>query len=167
MKKIIILLISTFFMLTACSTSDSSDEKENNNSTENQTSQTNINETKDNDISEIKLQEFASSLYEANKRSDIEHFDELTDDNIKSVINRRFMGANTENSKDYEKSVSNTKIYQSLNDENDYVVTLEVKYTNHKEKNITWLKKTLNFKIKAGKIIDFREIGEKEIFNEE
>lgn len=77
------------------------------------------------------------------------------------------MSANTENSKDFEKSVSNTKIYQSLDDENDYIVTLEVKYTNHKEKDITWLQKTLNFKMKNGKIDDFQEIGEREIFDDQ
>ncbi|MBK3976005.1 hypothetical protein [Staphylococcus aureus] len=77
------------------------------------------------------------------------------------------MSANTENSKDFEKSVSNTKIYQSLDDENDYIVTLNVKYTNHKEKNITLLKKTLNFKMKNGKINDFTETGEKEIFDDQ
>lgn len=169
MKKVFSFLILSVILLSACSTNDdNSDKKEKSRNDDSITQQQeNKTETKNTDVSEVELQEFASSWYEANKRSDIEHFDELASDNIKSVINRQFMSANTENSKDFEKSVSNTKIYQSLDDENDYIVTLEVKYTNHKEKDITWLQKTLNFKMKNGKIDDFQEIGEREIFNDQ
>ncbi|MCH4334937.1 hypothetical protein [Staphylococcus haemolyticus] len=166
MKKIFSVIILSVIVLTACNTNNkNTDEIDDTKKAD--TTQQNKSETKNTDVDEIGLQEFASSWYEANKRSDIEHFDELASDNIKSVINRQFMSANTENSKDFEKSVSNTKIYQSLDDENDYIVTLEVKYTNHKEKDITWLQKTLNFKMKNGKIDDFQEIGEREIFNDQ
>lgn len=166
MKKFFSVIILSVIVLTACNTNNkNTDEIDDTKKAD--TTQQNESETKNTDVDEIGLQEFASSWYEANKRSDIEHFDELASDNIKSVINRQFMSANTENSKDFEKSVSNTKIYQSLDDENDYIVTLEVKYTNHKEKDITWLQKTLNFKMKNGKIDDFQEIGEREIFNDQ
>lgn len=166
MKKFFTVIILSVIVLTACNTNNkNTDEIDDTKKAD--TTQQNKSETKNTDVDEIELQEFASSWYEANKRSDIEHFDELASDNIKSVINRQFMSANTENSKDFEKSVSNTKIYQSLDDENDYIVTLEVKYTNHKEKDITWLQKTLNFKMKNGKIDDFQEIGEREIFNDQ
>ncbi|MBO0385351.1 MULTISPECIES: hypothetical protein [Staphylococcus] len=166
MKKFFSVIILSVIVLTACNTNNkNTDEIDDTKKAD--TTQQNKSETKNTDVDEIGLQEFASSWYEANKRSDIEHFDELASDNIKSVINRQFMSANTENSKDFEKSVSNTKIYQSLDDENDYIVTLEVKYTNHKEKDITWLQKTLNFKMKNGKIDDFQEIGEREIFNDQ
>lgn len=166
MKKFFSVIILSVIVLTACNTNNkNTDEIDDTKKAD--TTQQNKSETKNTDVDEIELQEFASSWYEANKRSDIEHFDELASDNIKSVINRQFMSANTENSKDFEKSVSNTKIYQSLDDENDYIVTLEVKYTNHKEKDITWLQKTLNFKMKNGKIDDFQEIGEREIFNDQ
>lgn len=166
MKKFFSVIILSVIVLTACNTNNkNTDEIDDTKKAD--TTQQNKSETKNTNVDEIELQEFASSWYEANKRSDIEHFDELASDNIKSVINRQFMSANTENSKDFEKSVSNTKIYQSLDDENDYIVTLEVKYTNHKEKDITWLQKTLNFKMKNGKIDDFQEIGEREIFNDQ
>lgn len=166
MKKFFSVIILSVIVLTACNTNNkNTDEIDDTKKAD--TTQQNKSETKNTDVDEIELQEFAASWYEANKRSDIEHFDELASDNIKSVINRQFMSANTENSKDFEKSVSNTKIYQSLDDENDYIVTLEVKYTNHKEKDITWLQKTLNFKMKNGKIDDFQEIGEREIFNDQ
>lgn len=166
MKKFFSVIILSVIVLTACNTNNkNTDEIDDTKKAD--TTQQNKSETKNTDVDEIELQEFASSWYEANKRSDIEHFDELASDNIKSVINRQFMSANTENSKDFEKSVSNTKIYQSLDDENNYIVTLEVKYTNHKEKDITWLQKTLNFKMKNGKIDDFQEIGEREIFNDQ
>lgn len=166
MKKFFSVIILSVIVLTACNTNNkNTDEIDDTKKAD--TTQQNKSENKNTDVDEIELQEFASSWYEANKRSDIEHFDELASDNIKSVINRQFMSANTENSKDFEKSVSNTKIYQSLDDENDYIVTLEVKYTNHKEKDITWLQKTLNFKMKNGKIDDFQEIGEREIFNDQ
>lgn len=166
MKKFFSVIILSVIVLTACNTNNkNTDEIDDTKKAD--TTQQNKSETKNTDVDEIELQEFASSWYEANKRSDIEHFDELASDNIKSVINRQFMSANTENSKDFEKSVSNTKIYQSLDDENDYIVTLEVKYKNHKEKDITWLQKTLNFKMKNGKIDDFQEIGEREIFNDQ
>lgn len=166
MKKFFSVIILSVIVLTACNTNNkNTDEIDDTKKAD--TTQQNKSETKNTDVDEIELQEFASSWYEANKRSDIEHFDELASDNIKSVINRQFMSANTENSKDFEKSVSNTKIYQSLDDENDYIVTLNVKYTNHKEKNITLLKKTLNFKMKNGKINDFTETGEKEIFDDQ
>lgn len=166
MKKFFSVIILSVIVLTACNTNNkNTDEIDDTKKAD--TTQQNKSETKNTDVDEIGLQEFASSWYEANKRSDIEHFDELASDNIKSVINRQFMSANTENSKDFEKSVSNTNIYQSLDDENDYIVTLEVKYTNHKEKDITWLQKTLNFKMKNGKIDDFQEIGEREIFNDQ
>lgn len=166
MKKLLGFLIITLFVLSACSSNEDTTQKDNV-SKQSETKQENVNETKNTNISEVELQEFASSLYEADKKSDIEHFDELTDDNIKSVINRHFMSANTENSKDFEKSVSNTKIYQSLDNENDYIVTLELKSKNHKEKDITWVQDTINFKTKNGKIVDFEEIGEREIFNDQ
>lgn len=166
MKKLLGFLIVTLFVLSACSSNDDTTQKDNV-SKQSETKQENVNETKNSNISEVELQEFASSLYEADKKSDIEHFDELTDDNIKTVINRHFMSENTENSKDFEKSVSNTKIYQSLDNENDYIVTLELKSTNHKEKDITWVQDTINFKTKNGKIVDFEEIGEREIFNDQ
>jgi hypothetical protein len=165
-KKFFSVIILSVIVLTACNTNNkNTDEIDDTKKAD--TTQQNKSETKNTDVDEIELQEFASSWYEANKRSDIEHFDELASDNIKSVINRQFMSANTENSKDFEKSVSNTKIYQSLDDENDYIVTLEVKYTNHKEKDIYLVTKTLNFKMKNGKIDDFQEIGEREIFNDQ
>lgn len=169
MKRIISFMVICVFVLSACGFKGTNQQNEDNKSETKAptTQQNNKSETKETNIDEVELQEFASSLYEANKRSDIEHFEELTTDNVKSVINRQFQGANTENSKDYEKSVSNTKIYQSLDDKNRYIVTLETKDTDHKKKDITWLQKTIEFKIKGGKIDEFQEIGSREIYDEQ
>ena len=89
MKKLLVFVIFTLFVLSACSPNDDTTQKDNV-SKQSETKQENVNETKNSNISEVELQEFASSLYEADKKSDIEHFDELTDDNIKTVINRHY-----------------------------------------------------------------------------
>ncbi|MBJ8255340.1 hypothetical protein JGZ08_12870 [Staphylococcus pseudintermedius] len=46
-------------------------------------------------------------------------------------------------------------------------MTLETKARDKKEKRMIWLQKTVQLKIKDGKINDFSEIGEKQIFNEQ
>lgn len=169
MKRMIGIVAIILLFTTACGTNDKNEKADEDQSEHNKTTNqhTNQSETTDNDINEVELQEFASSLYEANKRSEVEHFEELTTDNVKSVINRQFQGANTENSKDYDKSVSNARIYQSLDDKDRYIVTLETKGTNHKEKNITWLQKTIELKTKGGKVDEFQEIGSRQIYDEQ
>lgn len=170
MKRFIGVILILSLLLSACnkdSKNESSQEDKTEDSPTTNQQDENKSETKETNVNEVELKEFASSLYEANKRSEIEHFDDLTTDNVKSVINRQFHGANTENSKNYEKSVSNARIFQQLDDSNRYLVTLEVKYTNHKKKNITWLQKTVDLKIKGGKVDEFQEIGSREIFNEQ
>ncbi|EJG5091356.1 hypothetical protein NAC43_002398 [Staphylococcus pseudintermedius] len=163
MKKILIGIAISILVLSACS-NDKQGSKGTDESTKQESSSAKGSEQSK--VNEEHLKEFTESLYEADKREDVQHLD-IANDNVKTIINRQFQGANFENSDRYDQTASNVRLFQSVDDKNRYIVTLETKARDKKEKRMIWLQKTVQLKIKDGKINDFSEIGEKQIFNEQ
>ncbi|MCE5819732.1 hypothetical protein JL767_12270 [Staphylococcus pseudintermedius] len=163
MKKILIGIAISMLVLSACS-NDNQDSKGTDESTKQESSSSKGSEQSN--VNEEYLKEFTESLYEANKREDVQHLD-IANDNVKTIINRQFQAANFEKSDRYDQAASNVRLFKSVDDKNRYIVTLETKARDKKEKRMIWLQKTVQLKIKDGKINDFSEIGEKQIFNEQ
>lgn len=164
MKRLIALISVSLLVLTACSTSneDSKESKDSDSTNETQT-KAKAKPT----INEGDLKEFAESIYEADERKDIAHLKSIASDNVQGIINRQFQGANFKNSDRYDKTASNVKLYKNVDTNNTYLATMEVKTRDTKAKKMVWLQKTLEFKIKNGKVNEFQEIGDREIFNEQ
>ncbi|EGQ3717860.1 hypothetical protein O0I16_10795 [Staphylococcus pseudintermedius] len=162
MKKILIGIALSVLVLSACS-----NDKQESNSTDNTKQESSSAKgLEQSNVNEEHLKEFTESLYEADKREDVQHLD-IANDNVKTIINRQFQGANFENSDRYDQTASNVRLFKSVDDKSRYIVTLETKARDKKEKRMTWLQKTVQLKLKNGKINDFAEIGEKQIFNEQ
>ncbi len=162
MKKILIGIALSVLVLSACS-----NDKQESNSTDNTKQESSSAKgSEQSNVNEEHLKEFTESLYEADKREDVQHLD-IANDNVKTIINRQFQGANFENSDRFDQTASNVRLFKSVDDKNRYIVTLETKARDKKEKRMTWLQKTVQLKMKNSKIDDFTEIGEKQIFNEQ
>ncbi|MDS0998460.1 hypothetical protein [Staphylococcus epidermidis] len=168
MKKLLTLIIATFLVLTACSSSSDDNNSESEKSETKSSSTTTSDKSKSKPvINEDKLKDFAKSIYDADTKKDIQYLDELADDNVKSILTRKFQRADLSKSKDFDRTAGNVKLYKKVDDSNRYLATLEVKTRDTKEKQQTWLQKTLEFRIKDGKVNQFEEVGSRDIYNEQ
>ncbi|HBC4702390.1 TPA: hypothetical protein KES57_002695 [Staphylococcus aureus] len=166
MKRLITLIIAMFLILTACS---SNNDDNNSDKSETKSSSTTTSEKAKSKpvINEDKLKDFAKSVYDADTKNDIQYLDELADDNVKSILTRQFQRADLSKSKNADRTAGNVKLYKKTDDSNRYLATLEVKTRDTKEKKQTWLQKTLEFRIKDGKVNQFEEIGSRAIYDEQ
>ncbi|HDK5687938.1 TPA: hypothetical protein PTC43_001428, partial [Staphylococcus pseudintermedius] len=120
MKKILIGIAISMLVLSACS-NDNQDSKGTDESTKQESSSSKGSEQSN--VNEEHLKEFTESLYEANKREDVQHLD-IANDNVKTIINRQFQAANFEKSDRYDQAASNVRLFKSVDDKNRYIVTL-------------------------------------------
>lgn len=166
MKKIIAIVSVALIVLSACSTSEEKETKPSSEKAQAKTEQ-DTNSSKSNDINEKELEEFVRSMYQADKREDVEHADTLLTDDVQTIVYRQFQSASQEDNKNYQKSTSNPKLYKGVDDENTYLATLEVKIKNNKTKDTSWKQKTMKLKTKDNKVSEIEQVGERDIFDEQ
>lgn len=167
MKKFLGLIIAALLLLTACGGNDNNNETKEKKSDTKTTNTTTEKRKSKPTINEDKLKDFTKSLYDAEKKNDIEYLDEIAGNNVKSIINRQFQRADMSKNEDYDRTASNVKLYKNIDDSNRYIATLEIKTRDTKEKKQTWLQKNVELTIKDGKVSQFEEVGSREIFGEQ